>query len=66
MYQNKTLATKYVWNGWFQVWTGTKDFDTDIDIDVGVLNESVMLEFVLEPLPQMCLQIGNMFADCKQ
>ena len=59
VYQNKTLATKYVWNGWFQVWTGTNEFDTDVDIDVGVLNESIMLEFALESMPQMCLQFAN-------
>jgi len=58
-FQNKTFATKRVWNLWFHVWTGSCDMSKGDEIDLGVLNESLFSEFLMETLPQMGLQFLN-------
>jgi hypothetical protein len=58
-FQNKTIATNTVWNLWFFAWTGDNHFDRTIEVDVGLLNESILSEFLLETLPQLCIQSVN-------
>lgn len=58
-FQNKTLGTRRVWNLWFGVWTGDNSMATDVEISIGILNESLLTEFALETLPQLGLQFLN-------
>jgi hypothetical protein len=60
VYQNKTLSTRRVWNGWFHLWTGDQEFHkSDGQVDLAVFNGSLLAEFVLEALPQLGLQCAN-------
>ena len=59
-FQNKTMASRRVWNSWAYLWTGSDvKFRKDVGIDVELINESMMAEFIGETLPQLVLQMLN-------
>ncbi len=59
LFATKVMAIKRVHNWWYLVWTGSSKHDTDIEIDVAMLNEAMFAEFLFESLPQMVVQSMN-------
>jgi hypothetical protein len=62
LFQSKLIAVRQVWNLWIGVWTGSSELqksDEEPAIDAAVINESILLEFVVESLPQAAIQSYN-------
>ena len=54
----KILSVGRIWNLWFLLWTANDRFETDIDLDTGVLNKALFAEFLLETVPQLAIQVS--------
>ena len=54
----KVLSVGKFWNIWFRLWTSSDQFDTDIDLDTGVLNRALFAH-LLETIPQLTIQVYN-------
>jgi len=59
LFQSKTLATRRAWNLWFYMWSGDDEFHKSTQVDLAIFNGSMVAEFLLETLPQLCLQCAN-------
>jgi len=58
--QTKAMTINHMYNVWVYFWTfDEKNFKTVGVVDVEALNKSILSEFVLETLPQICLQYAN-------
>ena len=61
LYQIKVMAVGSVWTFWFRVWRrrdGDKH-DSKVLVDTGIMNESLLAEFVSETCPQLIIQSLN-------
>ncbi|MEK9698547.1 MAG: hypothetical protein VW270_22435, partial [Candidatus Poseidoniales archaeon] len=68
LYQLKSMCVKRVYNLWIYGWTlSTDHFKLDYEeypTDAGMMNESLLNEFILESIPQLLLQgINNTYTD---
>ena len=59
LFATKVMAIRRVHNWWYYVWTGCRNHDTEIEIDISLLNEALFAEFLFESLPQMVVQSLN-------
>ncbi len=59
LFQTKMLAIGKVWNTYFYYLTQSDDFSKTVELDASVLNESLFYEFMLETVPQICIQCVN-------
>ncbi len=59
LFATKVMAIRRVHNWWYYVWTGCRQHDKQIEIDISLLNEALFAEFLFESLPQMVVQSMN-------
>ena len=59
LFATKVMAIRRVHNWWYYVWTGCRQHDKEIEIDISLLNEALFAEFLFESLPQMVVQSMN-------
>ena len=59
LFQTKLLAISKLWNLWFTVWTQSDKFHKTVNIDVAIIHQSTLNQFLLETMPQLILQCTN-------
>ena len=58
-YQSKIMAMKGIWNMWFSIWTNSDSHSITAEIDTSLLNEAMIIEFLLLSAPQLIIQVTN-------
>jgi len=67
LFQLKGMCVKQIYIGWVELWAGKEKCDVikeklrksnyeQFPVDAGMMNESIMSEFILESIPQLILQ----------
>ena len=59
LFQMKILAVGRVYNWWFSVWTQDREYDTDKSVQIYLLQQSLLVEFSCETIPQLSVQVAN-------
>jgi len=60
LYQNQGIAAAAVWNWWFHLFSGSRNYDSFTRIDVGILNEVRCYLCVAQSLPMLVIQAINL------